>query len=118
MTFVSQSLDKIENTFHALLLFSNLNNYYKVQFLMHNEFICRKSDSELSFHKVGGMIYPKLQLMINSNILKISSLPQKEMVLIQSMPTIILYRIIDIPVQVAFLNASLCYRLSLCIQKS
>ena len=58
---------------------------------MHNEFICRKSDSELSFHKVGGMIYPKLQLVINSNILKISSLPQKEMVLIQSMPTIILY---------------------------
>ena len=85
---------------------------------MHNEFICRKSDSELSFHKAGGMIYPKLQLVINSNILKISSLPQKEMVLIQSMPTIILYPTIDIPVQEAFLNASLCYPLSLCIQRS
>jgi alkanesulfonate monooxygenase SsuD/methylene tetrahydromethanopterin reductase-like flavin-dependent oxidoreductase (luciferase family) len=41
----------------------------------------------LPFHKVGGMIYPKLQLGINSNILKISSLPQKEMVLMESMPT-------------------------------
>ena len=76
---------------------------------MHNEHNCHRSNLAWSFHKVGGTIYPRYHLPINSSNLKILSLPQRETVLIQSMLMIILFLTIDILLRRTFLNASLCY---------